>query len=66
VCDASGGIVGLSSEYHRPGGTVSGTPIDSTYVFCRDVLGYDLAGFFRRNSAAIKNETLALFEVLLK
>ena len=47
-------------------GTLSGTTIDSTYVFCRDVLGYDLAGFFRRNSAAIKNETLALFEGLLK
>jgi len=47
-------------------GTLSGTAIDSTYVFCGDVLGYDLAGFFRRNSAAIKNETLALFEGLLK
>jgi hypothetical protein len=47
-------------------GTVSGKPTDSTYVFCRDVLGYDLAGFFRRNSAAIKAETLAVFEGLLR
>lgn len=47
-------------------GTVSGTATDSTYVFCRDVLGYDLAGFFRRNSAAIKAETLAVFEGLLR
>ena len=47
-------------------GTVLGTPIDSTYTFCRDVLGYDLAGFFRRNSPAIKAETLAVFEELLK
>ncbi len=47
-------------------GTVGGTSIDSTYVFCRDVLGYDLAGFFRRNSAAIKKETLAVFEGLLR
>ncbi len=47
-------------------GTVSGTPTDSTYVFCRDVLGYDLVGFFRRNSAAIKTETLAVFEGLLR
>lgn len=47
-------------------GTVGGTPTDSTYVFCRDVLGYDLAGFFRRNSAAIKAETMAVFEGLLK
>ncbi|MCG3131154.1 MAG: hypothetical protein FLDDKLPJ_01930 [Phycisphaerae bacterium] len=47
-------------------GTVTGSATDSTYVFCRDVLGYDLAGFFRRNSAAIKAETLAVFEGLLK
>lgn len=47
-------------------GTVSGKSTESTYAFCRDVLGYDLAGFFRRNSAAIKAETLAVFEGLLR
>lgn len=47
-------------------GTLSGSATDSTYVFSRDVLGYDLAGFFRRNSAAIKAETRAVFEGLLK
>lgn len=47
-------------------GTVGGTSLDSTYVFCQDVLGYDLAGFFRRNSNAIKDETLAVFEGLLR
>jgi hypothetical protein len=47
-------------------GTVSGKSTDSTYVFCREVLGYDLAGFFRRNSDTIKSETLAVFEGLLK
>lgn len=47
-------------------GTVGGTPIDSTYAFCRDVLSYDLAAFFRRNSAAIKAETQAVFEGLLR
>lgn len=47
-------------------GTVSGKSTESTYVFCRDVLGYDLAGFFRRNSVAIKAETLAVFEGLLR
>ncbi len=47
-------------------GTVSGSATDSTYVFARDVLGYDLAGFFRRNSGAIKAETLAVFEGLLR
>lgn len=47
-------------------GTVGGTALDSTYVFCREVLGYDLAGFFRRNSKEIKAETLAVFEGLLR
>jgi hypothetical protein len=47
-------------------GAVSGKSTDSTYVFCRDVLGYDLADFFRRNSDAIKAETLAVFEGLLR
>ena len=47
-------------------GTVSGSTMESTYAFCRDVLGYDLAAFFRRNSAAIKTETLAVFEGLLR
>jgi hypothetical protein len=47
-------------------GTVSGSAITSTYAFSRDVLGYDLADFFRRNSNAIKAETLAVFEGLLR
>lgn len=47
-------------------GTIGGTSLDSTYMFCRDVLGYDLAGFFRRNSSTIKDETLAAFEGLLR
>lgn len=47
-------------------GTVGGTSTDSTYVFCREVLDYDLAAFFRRNSTAIKAETLAVFEGLLR
>lgn len=47
-------------------GTVGGSRFDSTYVFCREVLGYDLAGFFRRNSKIIKAETLAVFEGLLR
>jgi len=47
-------------------GTMSGTTLDSTYEFARAVLGYDLASFFRRNASAIKNDTLAVFEGLLK
>lgn len=47
-------------------GTIGGTSLDSTYVFCRQVLGYDLAGFFRRNSNIIKDETRAVLEGLLR
>lgn len=47
-------------------GTAGGKATDSTYAFCRDVLGYDLAGFFKRNSESIKAETLAVFEGLLR
>ncbi|MEZ6234211.1 MAG: hypothetical protein R3B68_08475 [Phycisphaerales bacterium] len=61
----------LASRYQRAHwlilrGTLDGSTVDSTYAFCRDVLGYDLAGFFRRNSDAIRAETRAVFEELLK
>jgi hypothetical protein len=63
--------VNLAERYARAHwlilrGTVGGSPTDSTYVFAREVLGYDLAGFFRRNSGAIKAETQAVFEGLLR
>ncbi|HVC95325.1 MAG TPA: hypothetical protein VND64_16635 [Pirellulales bacterium] len=47
-------------------GTMSGKPTDSTYVFCRDVLGYDLASFFERNSARCKLELETVLAQLLK
>jgi hypothetical protein len=34
-------------------------------MFCRDVIGYDLAAFFQRNSARIKNETEAILMALI-
>ncbi|HLJ81894.1 MAG TPA: hypothetical protein VKT52_10435 [Ktedonobacterales bacterium] len=46
-------------------GTLSGIPLTSTYVFYRDVIGYDLAGFFSRNSPAIKKEIGLVVEKLL-
>lgn len=46
-------------------GTTSGSVIDSTYTFCREVLGYDLAGFFERNSGQLKAETEAVLRALL-
>ncbi|MGH9744914.1 MAG: hypothetical protein ACRD59_02235 [Candidatus Acidiferrales bacterium] len=47
-------------------GTNRGTPIDSTYAFCRDVLGYDLAGFFERNSKRLKDELDMVLKMLLR
>lgn len=47
-------------------GTNGGTPTDSTYAFCRDILGYDLAGFFERNSAKFKAELEKALIALLK
>jgi hypothetical protein len=46
-------------------GTTHGSTTDSTYIFCRDVIGYDLAAFFQRNSARIKNETEAILMALI-
>lgn len=47
-------------------GTRSGSPLDSTYSFCRDVLGYDLAEFFQRNSKRFKHEFESVLSTLLK
>jgi len=35
-------------------GNTSGSPFDSTYVFARDVVGYDLAAFFQRNAVSLR------------
>jgi hypothetical protein len=35
-------------------GTKDGSPTESTHAFCRDILGYDLAGFLERNSTRFK------------
>ena len=42
-----------------------GSPTESTYSFCRDVLGYDLAGFFERHSARFRAEIEAVLSALL-
>jgi len=47
-------------------GTKKGAPTQSTYAFCRDVLGYDLAGFFERNSVRFRAELEKVLTVLLK
>ncbi|MGB6430731.1 MAG: hypothetical protein WBF06_09100 [Candidatus Acidiferrales bacterium] len=47
-------------------GTKAGSTVESTYAFCRDVLGYDLAAFFERNSARFKGEIEKVLTALLK
>lgn len=47
-------------------GTTGGASTDSTYAFCREILGYDLAGFFQRNSARFKIELEAVLTALLE
>lgn len=47
-------------------GTTGEHETNSTYVFCREVLGYDLAGFFERNSRRIKAELEHVLTALLE
>jgi hypothetical protein len=46
-------------------GTTQGSATDSTYAFFRDVIGYDLAAFFQRNSARIKTEVEVILSALI-
>jgi hypothetical protein len=46
-------------------GTLAGTATESTYAFCQQVLGYDLAGFFKRNQARFKAEVEVVLKALL-
>ena len=47
-------------------GTTSGSSQISLFVFCQEVLGYDLADFFYRNSEVIKSEVCSTLEILLR
>ncbi len=46
-------------------GTTKGTSLDSAYVFTKQVVGYDLASFFRRNSAVLKEQIEDVLQKLL-
>jgi len=47
-------------------GIVGGNdPLTSTYDFMQQVVGYDLAGFFNRNSVALRTEIDAVLKALL-
>lgn len=39
--------------------------VSSTYAFCEKVIGYDLAGFFQRNSSTIRGKLTEILEALL-
>jgi len=47
-------------------GATTGTTTSSTYVFCKEVLGYDLAAFFERNSPRLKSDVESVLEAILK
>ena len=44
---------------------VPNDPLVSTYAFMRDVVGYDLAGFFERNTATLRLAIDAVLRALL-
>lgn len=47
-------------------GTAAGNSQTSLFVFSKEVLGYDLADFFHRNSGVIQSEVYTTLEILLK
>lgn len=46
-------------------GSLNTSPTVSTYAFCEQILGYDLAGFLRRNSGQLKENVEQILKVLL-
>ncbi|MFN0037623.1 MAG: hypothetical protein ACKVUS_21380 [Saprospiraceae bacterium] len=46
-------------------GILSSDPFSSFFAFSEQVLGYDLAGFFRRNSLQFKDEIQSVLQTLL-
>jgi hypothetical protein len=47
-------------------GTLTGSSVTSTYIFCREVLNYDLASFFQKYSAEITTEVENITKELLQ
>lgn len=43
-----------------------GSVLESTFMFTKDVIGYDLAGFFERNSAKLQEFTTDVLQSLLE
>lgn len=47
-------------------GVTTDDPLESTFAFFREVVGYDLAAFFKRNHKTIRSEVKAVLGGLLK
>ena len=47
-------------------GVLEDDPTISTYAFMKEVIGYDLAGFFARQQSKLKEITLQVLESLLR
>jgi hypothetical protein len=48
------------------GNVIGGSVMNSTYIFMRDIVGYDLAAFFERHSAVLHAEIAEVLEALLQ
>ena len=46
-------------------GSLAPSPHTSTYAFCREIVGYDLAGFFERHSGALRQAIESIITALL-
>lgn len=46
-------------------GSTSSDPNISIFAFSKEILGYDLAGFFEENSKKFKNEIHSTLRILL-
>lgn len=47
-------------------GQLTGTSLYSTYIFLNEVIGYDLAGFFQRNTSTLQTAIAETLETLLR
>jgi hypothetical protein len=47
-------------------GSLSESPFHSTYAFCEQIVGYNLAGFFERNSDTLSRTIEEIIETLLE
>jgi hypothetical protein len=47
-------------------GQLSHSPFNSTYAFTKEIIGYDLAGFFQRNSPALRTTIADILQTLLQ